>query len=133
MGAYVAGQLVKAMLKRRIQVDGARVLVLGLTFKEDCPDIRNTRVLDLVSELEEYGVQVDVHDPWISCQQASDDYSLDLKTNPDAGVYGGVILAVAHNIYREMGSDKLRAFGQEGHVFFDLKSVFRCDESDLRL
>ena len=83
MGAYVASQLVKAMLKRRLQVDGARVLILGLTFKENCPDLRNTRVIDVVAELREYGVQVDVHDPWVDAAEAKQEYGLDLITTPE--------------------------------------------------
>ena len=97
MGAYVAGQLVKAMLKRRIQVDGARVLVLGLTFKENCPDLRNTRVVDVVSELQDYGIQVDVHDPWTNADEARHEYGLDLVQTPQDGGYDGIILAVAHD------------------------------------
>ncbi len=133
MGAYVAGQMVKAMLKRRIQVNGARILVLGLTFKENCPDLRNTRVVDVVAELREYGVEVDVHDPWVDAAEARRKYGLDLVTEPEAGAYDGVILAVAHDSYRDMGVDKLRAFGAAAHLFFDLKNVFASDESDLRL
>ena len=86
MGAYVAGQLVKAMLKRRLQVDGARVLILGLTFKENCPDLRNTRVIDVVAELREYGVQVDVHDPWVDAAEAKQEYVAGLDYN--AGTLG---------------------------------------------
>ena len=83
MGAYVAGQLVKAMLKRRIQIDGARVLVLGLTFKENCPDLRNTRVVDVVAELRDYGVHVDVHDPWVDPAEAQKGYGLVLVGSPE--------------------------------------------------
>ncbi|XOJ28793.1 Vi polysaccharide biosynthesis UDP-N-acetylglucosamine C-6 dehydrogenase TviB [Paracoccus sp. SJTW-4] len=134
MGAYVAGQMVKAMLKRRMHVDGARVLVLGLTFKENCPDLRNTRVIDLVRELKDYGVTVDVHDPWADATEAKREYGLDLvATTPDAATYDGIILAVAHDEYRTTGTEALRAFGAEHHVFCDLKSVFPPAESDLRL
>lgn len=133
MGAYVAGQMVKAMLKRRIHVDGARVLVLGLTFKENCPDLRNTRVIDVVEELRDYGAVVDVHDPWADAAEAQHEYGLDLVASPQTGTYDGVILAVAHDAYRTGGLAALRAYGQEGHVFCDLKSVFGRDESDLRL
>jgi UDP-N-acetyl-D-galactosamine dehydrogenase len=133
MGAYVAGQLVKAMLKRRIQVDGARVLVLGLTFKENCPDLRNTRVVDVVRELQDYGIQVDVHDPWVDPKDAKHEYGLDLIRTPDAGAYDGVILAVAHDSYADAGASTLRSYGRPDHIFCDLKSVFTCNESDLRL
>lgn len=133
MGAYVASQLVKTMLKRRLQVDGARVLILGLTFKENCPDLRNTRVVDVVAELGDYGVEVDVHDPWVDPNEALHEYGIELVETPETGAYDGIILSVAHNTYREVGVAALRNYGQSDHVFYDLKSVFGRDESDLRL
>ncbi|PIE07105.1 MAG: Vi polysaccharide biosynthesis UDP-N-acetylglucosamine C-6 dehydrogenase TviB [Rhodobacterales bacterium] len=133
MGAHVAAQMVKAMLKRRIQVNGAKVLVLGLTFKENCPDLRNTRVVDVVAELAEFGVEADVHDPWADAAEARAEYGLDLVASPEAGAYDAVLLAVAHDAYREMGADALRGFGKAAHLFFDLKSVFAPDASDWRL
>jgi UDP-N-acetyl-D-galactosamine dehydrogenase len=133
MGAYVAGQLVKAMLKRRLQVDGARVLILGLTFKENCPDLRNTRVIDVVAELREYGVQVDVHDPWVDAAEAKQEYGLDLITTPEPSAYDGIILAMAHDNYRDAGAIALCGYGAPDHVFYDLKSIFAPDKSDLRL
>ena len=133
MGAYVAGQLVKAMLKRRIQVNGARVLVLGLAFKENCPDLRNTRVVDVVHELQDYGVEVDVHDPWVDKIEALAEYGIELLAEPKTGVYDGVILAVAHESYHRTGAAALRNYGRVDHLFFDLKNVFERDESDLRL
>jgi len=133
MGAYITGQLVKAMLKRRIQIDGARVLVLGLTFKENCPDLRNTRVVDVVAELRDYGVVVDVHDPWVDPAEAQKEYGLALVEYPAPQTYDGVVLAVAHDNYRDAGIKALRHYGRADHVFCDLKSVFGRDESDLRL
>ncbi|MDB9817230.1 Vi polysaccharide biosynthesis UDP-N-acetylglucosamine C-6 dehydrogenase TviB [Amylibacter sp.] len=133
MGAYVASQLVKAMLKRRVHVDGARVLILGLSFKENCPDLRNTRVVDVVVELRDYGVHVDVHDPWVDAADVQKEYGLALVTTPEPETYDGVILAVAHDSYHEAGAAALRGYGRPGHVFCDLKSVFAHDESDLRL
>jgi len=133
MGAYVASQMVKAMLKRRIQIDGARVLILGLTFKENCPDLRNTRVVDVVEELREYGVRVDIHDPWADRAEAQQEYGLSLVDELKQDAYDGVIMAVAHDKYRETGPDALRALGREPHVFYDLKHVFAPDQSDLRL
>tara|TARA_R110000850_G_scaffold79701_5_gene171708 strand:- start:1840 stop:3105 length:1266 start_codon:yes stop_codon:yes gene_type:complete len=133
MGAYVAGQMIKAMLKRRIQVNGARVLVLGLTFKENCPDLRNTRVVDVVAELREYGAVVDVHDPWADAGDAKAAYGLDLIAEPEEGAYDGIILAVAHDAYRTAGAAHLRGFGSAQHLFCDMKSVFAKDASDLRL
>lgn len=133
MGAYVAGQVVKAMLKRRIQVNGARVLVLGLTFKENCPDLRNTRVVDVVAELRDYGVQVDVHDPWADASEALHEYGLQLTETPIQGDYDGVILAVAHDSFRSAGAAALRGYGRDRAVFCDLKSVFAPCCSDMRL
>ena len=133
MGSYVASQLVKAMLKRRVHVDGARVLILGLTFKENCPDLRNTRVVDVVAELRDYGVHVDLHDPWVDAADVQQEYGIALVTTPEPEAYDGIILAVAHDIYREAGVAALRGYGRPGHVLCDLKSVFERDESDLRL
>jgi UDP-N-acetyl-D-galactosamine dehydrogenase len=133
MGAYVAQQMVKTMIKRRIQVEGAKVLMLGLTFKENCPDLRNTRVIDVIRELEDYGVVVDVHDPWVDVAAAKHEYGYDLVTTPELGMYDGVILGVAHDEFRAMGAERLRAFGREGHVLYDLKSMLPTTESCIRL
>ena len=133
MGGYVASEMVKAMIQKGIAVKGARVLVLGLAFKENCPDLRNTRVVDVVSELRDYGVAVDVHDPWVDAAEAMEEYGIALTETPDAGVYDGVVLAVAHESFREGGAAFLRGLARDSHVFCDLKSVFGADESDLRL
>lgn len=133
MGFYVAGQMVKAMLKRRIKVAGAQVLVLGLTFKENCPDLRNTRVIDVINELKEFGVVVVVHDLWADKAEAKHEYGLDLVDEPETGAYDGVILAVPHNDFVKMDRNRIGSFCREEHVFFDLKSVFSIEESDVRL
>ena len=133
MGAYVAGQLIKAMIARRIQVDGARVLVLGLAFKENCPDLRNTRVVDVIAELESYGCRVDVHDPWVDAAEARAEYGLELVEAPETGAYDGVVLAVAHRQFSSAGSDLFRSYARPAHVFYDLKHVFADESSDLRL
>jgi UDP-N-acetyl-D-galactosamine dehydrogenase len=133
MGAYVADRLVKAMLKQRIQINGARVLVLGLTFKENCPDLRNTRVVDVIAELESYGVKVDVHDPWASVEDAREEYGLDLIELPQPGLYDAIVLAVAHDRFREMGTAAIREFGRTPHILHDLKWLFTRQESDVRL
>jgi UDP-N-acetyl-D-galactosamine dehydrogenase len=133
MGAYVVAQLVKAMTKRRIQVDGARVLVMGLTFKENCPDLRNTRVVDIVSELREYNCAVDVHDPWVSAEEAQHEYGITPVAQPQAGSYDAVILAVAHGQFREMGAAGIRALGKPSSVVYDLKYVLAPTDSDVRL
>lgn len=133
MGAYVAGQLVKTLLKRRIHVQGARVLVMGLTFKENCPDLRNTRVIDVVTGLQDYEIIVDVHDPWVDAAEAQHEYGIVPIANPGYGVYDGVILAVAHDQFVQMGVEGLRKLGREGHVLYDLKYILAANESDLRL
>ncbi len=133
MGAYVAGQLVKAMLKKGLGVRGARVLILGLTFKENCPDIRNTRVVDVVRELQDYGIDVDVYDPWVVASDAQHEYGITPVQSLGKAVYDGIILAVAHDEFRRMGAKALRGSAKENHVLYDLKYAFAADESDLRL
>jgi UDP-N-acetyl-D-galactosamine dehydrogenase len=133
MSAYVASEMVKAMIRKGIAVKGARVLVLGLTFKENCPDLRNTRVVDVVSELRDYGIRVDVHDPWVDADEAMHEYGIALTDEPDTEAYDAVVLAVAHDRYLDAGVASLRGYGRADHVFCDLKSVFARDESDLRL
>ena len=133
MGAYVVSQLVKAMLKRRIHVDGARVLVMGLAFKENCPDLRNTRVVDIVSELAEYNIQVDVYDPWVSAAEAQHEYGITPISEPAVNAYDGVVLAVAHNEFRMRGVEAIRKYGKAAHIIYDLKYLLRAEEADLRL
>lgn len=133
MGAYVASQLVKSMTKKCIQVQGARVLIMGLTFKENCPDLRNTRVVDIVKELAEYDVNVDVFDPWLDADEAEKEYGIRPVSSPEANQYDGIILAVAHDEFKALGAEKIRALGKETHVLYDLKYVLDRDDSDLRL
>lgn len=133
MGAYVASQLVKAMVKRRIHVDGSRVLVMGLTFKENCPDVRNTKVVDIIKELAEYNIQVDVYDPWVNVQEAQHEYGVVPVNKPEKSAYDGVILAVAHQQFKQLGIEKIRAFGKPQHVLYDLKYLYTAENSDLRL
>jgi UDP-N-acetyl-D-galactosamine dehydrogenase len=133
MGPYVVGRLVKQMLKSRIQVDGANVLVMGLTFKENCPDLRNTKVVDIINELKDYGVNVDVFDPWINAAEAEHEYGITPVAAPAEGKYDAVILAVAHNQFRDLGAAGLRRFGKKEHVLFDLKYVLPKGDADVRL
>lgn len=133
MGAYVVSQLVKAMLKRRIHVDGARVLVMGLTFKENCPDLRNTRVVDIVSELAEYNIQVDVYDPWVAVEEARHEYGITPITEPAINAYDGIVLAVAHNEFRALSAENIRQYGKAKHILYDLKYLLSAEEADLRL
>jgi len=133
MAMHVASELVKAMTKRAIHVQGSRVLMLGLTFKENCPDIRNTRVVDVVCELQEYGASVDIHDPWADQAKVQEEYGIELLQNPPADTYDAIILAVAHDVYIQWGASEIRKFGADRHVLYDLKYLFEPDETDLRL
>jgi len=133
MGGYVVSQLVKAMTKRRIHVQGARVLVMGLTFKENCPDLRNTRIVDIVKELGDYNVDVDVYDPWVEAEEAVHEYGITPVAKPDEGKYDAVILAVAHHQFKDLGAEGIRKLGKPEHILYDLKYVLSPAESDLRL
>lgn len=133
MGAYVVTQLVKAMIKKKIQVEGARVLVLGLSFKENCPDIRNTKIIDIVNELTEYNIAADVYDPWVDINEAQHEYGITPVADLEQGQYDAVILAVAHDQFKSMGAEALRALGKSTHILYDLKYVLDQSESDLRL
>jgi UDP-N-acetyl-D-galactosamine dehydrogenase len=133
MGPYVVSQLVKAMTKKRILVDGAKVLVMGLTFKENCPDIRNTRVVDIVSELKEYGCNVDVYDPWVNVADSAREYGIEPISAPSASAYDAIILAVAHNEFRDMGAAGIRALCKNAAIIYDLKYLLSPAGSDLRL
>ena len=133
MGTYVVAQLVKAMTRRRVQVDGARILVMGLAFKENCPDLRNTRVVDIVAELKDYNCQVDVYDPWAAPEEAEHEYGITPVAQPEPGTYDGIILAVAHHQFKAMGAAAIRALGKPSHVLYDLKYLLPAEASDLRL
>ncbi|AKR57777.1 Vi polysaccharide biosynthesis proteinVipA/TviB [Devosia sp. H5989] len=133
MGSYVVSQLVKAMTRKRIHVNGSRVLIMGLAFKENCPDLRNTRVIDIVRELGEYNVAVDIHDPWVNAQEATHEYGVTLTETPAEGVYDAIVLAVAHDQFRDMGSQAIRRFGKSAHIVYDLKYLFPAGDTDIRL
>lgn len=133
MGNYVAGELLKVMLKKKINVVDCKVLILGLTFKENCPDLRNTKVIDVINELKDYGMDVEVHDPWANHEDAKAEYNLDLIGEPGKGQYDATILCVAHDCFKEKGIDFLHSLGKANSVFFDLKSTFSKSQSDVRL
>ena len=133
MGAYVAGRMVKEMIRKGIQINGARVLVMGLTFKEICPDLRNTKVVDVIRELEDYGMRVDVHDPWADPDEARTLYGIELVERPAMGGYDGVMVAVGHDSFGKKGAASLRCHGRRLHVLFDVKAVFAVDEADARV
>ena len=133
MGAYVVSQLIKAMIRKSIQIEGANVLVMGLTFKENCPDLRNTRVVDIVNEMKHYKCNVDVYDPWVDQAEVQSEYGLTPVEAPNQGKYDAVILTVAHDKIRDMGAKKIRNFCKENHLLYDLKHIFSKNETDLRL
>ncbi|MGM8890750.1 Vi polysaccharide biosynthesis UDP-N-acetylglucosamine C-6 dehydrogenase TviB [Psychrobacter sp. 1Y1] len=133
MGEYVVTQLVKTMIKKRIQVEGARVLILGLSFKENCPDVRNTKVIDIVHELQEYNIEVDVYDPWVDTAEAQREYGITPTSTPAIDSYDSIILAVAHSEFVDMGVAHIRSLGKANHVLYDLKYVFAKEDTDIRL
>ena len=133
MGEYVATQLVKHMARRKINIDEAKVLVMGFTFKGDCPDVRNTKIIDIIKELKEFNMNVDVYDSWASHHEVKHEYGIDLIQKPEQGKYDAIILAVDHSETKEMGVTAIRALGKSEHVLYDVKHVLSLGESDLRL
>ena len=133
MGAFVAERVIKMLTRKRIHVVGANILILGLAFKENCPDLRNTRVVDIVAELENYHANIDVYDPWIDKQEAVHEYGITPIEQPEPGQYDAIILAVAHEQFLELGSEAIRAFGKPDNVLYDIKSVLPKDAVDARL
>jgi len=133
MGGYIAAQVIKTMSRKGISVHGARALVLGLAFKENCPDLRNTRVLDIVRELAEFQVVVDVHDPYVSADEAKREYALDLTAEPAKGSYDVIILAVAHKAFAEMDISQIRSWARAEHVVCDVKGMLPGTQADWTL
>jgi UDP-N-acetyl-D-galactosamine dehydrogenase len=133
MGEYVVSQLVKTMLKRKLPVNGANVLVMGLTFKENCPDVRNTKVVDIVKELAEYDMNVDVYDPWVKAADAKKEYDVDLITEPLKEHYHAVIFAVAHEQFKVLSTSEIKALMKKEHVIYDLKYMLNKSLADIRL
>jgi UDP-N-acetyl-D-galactosamine dehydrogenase len=133
MGDYVAERVVRLMLKAALPVAKSRVLVLGLTFKENCPDLRNSRVIDVIRALESFHAQVDVHDPWVDAAEAQTEYSITPIAEPERGTYDAVVLCVGHAQFKEMGAQAIRALCKEGGIFYDVKGLFDASESEERL
>ena len=133
MGGYVTEQVIKLMMQRKIQVSGSRVLVLGLAFKENCPDLRNSRVIDVIRELQAYNVLVDVHDPWVDAAEARHEYGLELLAQADQGAYDAVIIAVGHEQFRDMGVSGLRGLCKPDGILFDVKYLLPAAAVDGRL
>ena len=133
MGAYVAEQVSKLMTKKRIHVVDANILIMGLTFKENCPDLRNTQVVELVNEFEKYKCNVDVYDPWVNKDEAFLEYSIKLIDQPAAGKYDAVLLAVAHDEFEELSLDEIKSFGKDNCVLYDIKYLLDVNAVDGRL
>lgn len=133
MGAYISSQMIKCMLKKNIQINQSRILLMGLTFKENCPDVRNTKVLDIVNELNGYGCGIEVYDPWVKESDRSKFKQVKFIDLIQKNTYDGIILAVKHDIFCAMNPENIRNFGKSVHVFYDMKSIFEKDMSDIRL
>ena len=133
MGEFITSQVVKLMLQNRVQVCGARILILGLTFKENCPDTRNTRVVDIIRELQDYNTTVDVYDPWVKGTEVKDDYQIDMTCELKIHTYDAIIIAVAHDIFRDLGAEKIKALGKPNCIIYDIKSLLSINDVDGRL
>lgn len=133
MGSYVATEMVKKLASKKIHIDEANVLIMGFTFKGDCPDVRNTKIIDVINELKEFNINVDVYDSWASPEEVKYEYDIDLISELNSGHYDGVVLAVDHNEFKEMGIERIRSLGKENHVLYDVKYVFDSGVADIRL
>ncbi|OMH30904.1 Vi polysaccharide biosynthesis UDP-N-acetylglucosamine C-6 dehydrogenase TviB [Motiliproteus sp. MSK22-1] len=133
MGAFVVSKVIKLMTQRKIQVVDSRVLILGLTFKENCPDLRNTRVVDMIQELSEYNAQIDVYDPWADKAEAQKEYGITLLEEPKEGTYDAIILAVGHDQFAKMSAEDIRSLGKSNHIVYDIKHLLPASEVDARL
>ena len=133
MGKYVANEIINLMTKKRIQVVDSNILVMGLTFKEDCPDIRNTRVVDVVQELSGFHCNIEVYDPWIDKEESIREYGITPVEQPEPGKYDAVIIAVAHHQFKAMGITAIRALGKKNHVLYDIKYILPAEKVDGRL
>lgn len=133
MGAHIASSAVKLMMKKKIHVVDSKILILGLTFKENCPDIRNTRVVDIIEELNTYHANVDIFDPWANSDQVKEEYGYNLIEKPQDDTYDAIILAVSHDQFKEMGTEAIKALGKKESIVYDVKSILDKDIIDSRL
>jgi UDP-N-acetyl-D-galactosamine dehydrogenase len=133
MGAYVAQQIVKLMTERRILVSDSKILILGLAFKENCPDLRNSKVIDVVAELSKFEANVDVYDPWVDADSAEHEYGIRPIKAPKPGSYDAVVVAVGHKEFKDMGVRKIRQLARKSHVLYDVKYLFAAEQTDGRL
>ena len=133
MGFFVADQVLKLMNKKDINVEGANILIMGLAFKENCPDIRNTRVVDLIEHFDGFNCSTEVYDPWVDIDAAMDEYKIKLIEEPKEGKYDAIILAVAHDVFKNLSLEQIKTFGKENHVIYDIKYLLDNEEVDGRL
>jgi UDP-N-acetyl-D-galactosamine dehydrogenase len=133
MGLYIASEVSKLMNKKKILTENANILIMGLTFKENCPDHRNTRVIDLVKSFKDFNCNVDVYDPWVNKVQAADEYNIKIIDKPINDKYDAIIIAVNHDEFKALTGDQIRAFGKDNHVLYDVKYLLKANESDGRL
>ena len=133
MGSHIVQQVLNLMRDKNIVIEQSKVLIMGLSFKENCPDLRNTKVIDLIKSLKAYKCNVDVYDPWVDQNKAKQEYNIELVKTLITGVYDGIILAVAHNEFKAFTASEIRALGKESHILFDVKHLLQLDEVDGRL
>ena len=133
MGSYVANEVSKLMIKKCIQIAEANILIMGLTFKENCPDYRNTRVIDLIKEFKSFNCKVDVYDPWVNKKNVANEYKFEPIDEPIKGKYDVIIIAVAHNEFKLLSEDLIRSYGKSNHILYDIKYILKSNESDGRL
>jgi UDP-N-acetyl-D-galactosamine dehydrogenase len=133
MGLNVVNQVFELMTKKSIHIEHAKILIMGLTFKENCPDLRNTRVVDIVQELLEFKCNVDVFDPWVNYDKAIEEYNIKTVDQPLTDYYDAIIIAVAHDKFKELSLKQIKSFGKENHVLFDIKYLLNSNEADGRL
>jgi nucleotide sugar dehydrogenase len=133
MASFVSSKMIKLLSNNNIKIHTSKILILGLSFKEDCPDIRNTKVIDIVNELRDYKCQVDVFDPWVDHDEAKNEYGISLLEDINSAFYDGIILAVSHKQFKKMGIKKIKSFGKQKHIIYDLKYLFPSDQVDIRL
>ncbi len=133
MGSYIANQVTKLMINKNIKIAEANILIMGLTFKENCPDHRNTKVVDIIKELKSFSCSVDVYDPWVNKQQVNDEYLIETIDKPIKNKYDAIVLAVAHNDFKLMSEDQIRSYGKQKHILYDVKYLLKDIESDGRL
>tara|TARA_B100001175_G_C19445990_1_gene608772 strand:+ start:66 stop:1334 length:1269 start_codon:yes stop_codon:yes gene_type:complete len=133
MGTYIVKQITKLMIDKNINIESSNILIMGLTFKEDCPDIRNTRIIDLIEDFNNLNCSVSVYDPWVNKNQAIHEYGIEIIDKPIEGSYDAIILAVAHSEFKDMSMDKIKALGKKNSIVYDIKYLFKAKEVDGRL